>query len=154
MSEALQELIAIAGRHARGRRTKTAIPRVSIGRSEVPTPPLPELCLPTALFVLQGTKSVLIGDRALRYDAASYFVYAVEAPATSRLIEASAARPYLAIGFALNVEAVAALLVDHKPPAGDDFMTCPISDDLLDALRRTLRLLDRPEEIPVQPIDG
>ncbi|WP_292061092.1 AraC family transcriptional regulator N-terminal domain-containing protein [Mesorhizobium sp.] len=63
MDEALRELIAIAGRHARGRRTRTAVPRVTIGRSEVPTPPLPELCQPTALFVLQGTKSVLIGDR-------------------------------------------------------------------------------------------
>ena len=31
MNEALQELIAIAGRHAKGRRTKTAIPRVTIG---------------------------------------------------------------------------------------------------------------------------
>ncbi|RUU49030.1 AraC family transcriptional regulator, partial [Mesorhizobium sp. M2C.T.Ca.TU.002.02.1.1] len=37
MNEALQELISIAGRHANGRRTKTAIPRVTIGRSEVPT---------------------------------------------------------------------------------------------------------------------
>jgi AraC-like DNA-binding protein len=150
MSETLQELIAMAGRHARGRRTRTAIPRVSIGRSEVPTPPLPELSLPTALFVLQGTKSVLIGNRSLRYDAASYFVYAVEAPATSQLIEASAAQPYLAIGFALDVEVIAALLVDHKPAVGgDDFTTCPTTDDLLDALRRMLRLLDRREEIPV-----
>ncbi|TPN67069.1 AraC family transcriptional regulator, partial [Mesorhizobium sp. B1-1-5] len=39
MREALLELIAIAGRHAHGRRTRTAIPRVTIGRSEVPTPP-------------------------------------------------------------------------------------------------------------------
>jgi hypothetical protein len=86
MNEALRELIAIAGRHARGRRTKTAIPRVTIGRSEVPTPPLPELCQPTTLFVLQGTKTVLLGDRTLAYSAGSYFVYAVETPATSQLI--------------------------------------------------------------------
>ncbi|TIU76299.1 MAG: AraC family transcriptional regulator, partial [Mesorhizobium sp.] len=67
MSDILQELIAMAGRHARGRRTKTAISRVTIGRSELPTPPLPELCQPTALLVLQGTKTVLIGDRTLAY---------------------------------------------------------------------------------------
>ncbi|TJV03264.1 MAG: AraC family transcriptional regulator [Mesorhizobium sp.] len=150
MEETLQELIAIAGRHAHGRRTKTAIPRVSIGRSEVATPPLPELCQPTALFVLQGTKTVLIGDRALRYGAGSYFVYAVETPATSQLIEASSARPYVAVAFALDIELIATLIVDHKPALdGDSFVTNRADDELLDAWRRMLRLLDRPAEIPV-----
>lgn len=150
MSEIRQELIALASRHAKGRRTKTAIPRVTIGRSEVPTSPLPELCQPTALLVLQGTKTVLIGDRTLRYGDGSYFVYAVEAPATSQLIEASSARPYIALAFALDVELIADLLIDHGPVADSDgFVTYTADDDLLDAWRRMLRLLDRPEEIPV-----
>jgi len=150
MEEVLQELIGIAGRHAHGRRTKTAIPRVTIGRSEVATPPLPELCQPTALFVLQGTKTVLIGDRTLRYGAGSYFIYAVETPATSQLIEASSARPYTAIAFALDVGLIAALIIDHKPAVdGDGFVTNRADDELLDAWRRMLRLLDRPTEIPV-----
>lgn len=150
MEEVLQELIAIAGRHAHGRRTRTAIPRVSIGRSEIATPPLPELCQPTALFVLQGTKTVLIGDRTLRYGAGSYFVYAVETPATSQLIEASSARPYVAVAFALDIELIATLIVDHKPALdGDSFVTDRADDELLDAWRRMLRLLDRPVEIPV-----
>lgn len=111
---------------------------------------MPELCQPTALFVLQGTKSVLIGERTLRYQAGSFFVYAVETPATSQLIEASTAHPYVAIGFALDVKAIAALLIEHEPAVGgDDFMTYLANDDLLDAWRRMLRLLDRPAEIPV-----
>ena len=150
MADILHELIDMAGRHARGRRTKTAIPRVTIGRSEVPTSPLPELCQPTALLVLQGTKTVLVGDRTLAYSAGSYFVYAVEAPATSQLIEASSARPYMALAFAIDIELIAGLLVDHKPVVdGDNFVTNTAGDDLLDAWRRMLRLLDRPEEIPV-----
>jgi AraC-like DNA-binding protein len=150
MSQALEELLEIAGRHARGRRTKTAIPRVLISRSGAPTPPLPGLCEPAALLVLQGVKSVLIGDRALRYDPASYFIYAVETPATGQVIEASTARPYLAIGFTIDVQTVAALLVDHEPAVGGDgFTTYPVNDDLLDAWRRMMRLLDRPAEIPV-----
>jgi len=150
MNEELQELIAIAGRHAKGRRTKTAIPRVTIGHSEVPTPPLPELCQPTTLFVLQGTKTVLIGDRTLAYSAGSYFVYAVETPATSQLIEASVAQPYMAIAFALDTELIAGLLIDHKPAIDcDSFVTNQVDDLLLDAWRRMLRLLDKPAEIPV-----
>ena len=150
MEQALKELLEIAGRHARGRRTKTAIPRVSISRSEAPTPPLASLCEPAALFVLQGVKSVLIGDRVLRYDPASYFIYTVETPATGQLIEASTARPYLAIGFALDVQTVAALVINHEPAVGGNrFSTYPVNDDLLDAWRRMIRLLDRPAEIPV-----
>jgi AraC-like DNA-binding protein len=144
MSQALKELLEIAGRHARGRRTKTAIPGVSISRSEAPTPPLASLCEPAALFVLQGVKSVLIGGRVLRYDPASYFIYTVETPAIGQLIEASAARPYLAIGFALDVQVIAALLVDHEPAVGGSrFTTHPVNDDLLDAWRRMIRLLAR-----------
>ncbi|MER8427029.1 AraC family transcriptional regulator [Mesorhizobium sp. M0435] len=151
MNEALQELIEIAGRHARGRRTRTAVPRVSIGRSEVATAPLPGVWGSGILFVLQGAKTVLIGSRALRYNPASYFIYTVETPTISQIVEASAARPYLAIGLTLDLQAVAALLVEHAPALGGDsfFSTTPVDDDLLDALRRMMRLLDRPAEIPV-----
>jgi len=123
---------------------------VSISRSEAPTPPLASLCEPAALFVLQGVKSVLIGGRVLRYDPASYFIYTVETPAIGQLIEASAAQPYLAIAFTLDIQAIAALLVDHEPAVGANrFTTDPVNDDLLDAWRRMMRLLDRPAEIPV-----
>ncbi len=150
MSEVLRELIDIAGRHARGRRTRTAIPRVSIGRSEATTAPLPGVWGSGILFVLQGAKTVLIGDRALRYNPASYFIYTVETPTISQIVEASAGRPYLAIGFTLDLQAVAALLVEHEPAlGGDSFSTSPVNDELLDALRRMMRLLDRPAEIPV-----
>ncbi|MER8552404.1 AraC family transcriptional regulator [Mesorhizobium sp. M1217] len=151
MSEALQELIEIAGRHARGRRTRTAVPGVSIGRSEVATAPLPGVWGSGILFVLQGAKTVLIGSRALRYKPASYFIYTVETPTISQIVEASAARPYLAIGLTLDLQAVAALLVEHAPALGgySFFSTTPVDDDLLDALRRMMRLLDRPAEIPV-----
>ncbi|ESY66793.1 AraC family transcriptional regulator [Mesorhizobium sp. LNHC252B00] len=150
MSEALQELIEIAGRHARGRRTTTAIPRVSIGRSEVATAPMAGVWGSGILFVLQGAKTVLIGDRTLRYSPASYFIYTVDTPTISQLVEASAKHPYLAIGFALDLQAVAALLVEHEPAlGGDSFSTSPVNEDLLDALRRMMRLLDRPGEIPV-----
>lgn len=92
---------------------------------------------------------MLLGDRTLRYGPASYFLYAVETPATGHVIEASAERPYLAIGLTLDVQAIAALLVDLEPAVGgDDFATHSVSDDLLDALRRMMRLLDRPAELP------
>jgi AraC-type transcriptional regulator N-terminus len=149
MSQALEELAEIADRHAYGQRTRTALPRVPISRSEASTPPLPGLYEPVALLVLQSAKSVLIGDRALRFDPASY-TFTRLIPAIGQVIEASAARPYLAVGFTLDVQAVAALLVNHEPTVGGQgFTTSPANDDLFDARRRMMRLLDRPAEIPV-----
>ncbi len=56
----------------------------------------------------------------------------------------------MAIAFALDIEIIASLLIDHKPAVdGDSFVTHPADDELLDAWRRMLRLLDRPDEIPV-----
>ena len=51
-----------------------------------------ELCL-----VLQGAKQIMIGDQVLRYDPANYFIATVELPVTGRIIEASAAQPYLGL---------------------------------------------------------
>ncbi len=42
------------------------------------------LCL-----VLQGAKQVMIGDRLLRYDPASYFIASVELPVSGQIVEAS-----------------------------------------------------------------
>jgi AraC-like DNA-binding protein len=150
MRPVLQDLIEIANRHARGRRTTTAIPRVLISRTETPAPPELSLCEPAALFVLQGSKSVLIGDQVLRYDSGHHFVYTVETPVTGQVVGASADHPYLAIGFRYNLGMAAALLADLGPVIGEeDFRTHAVDADLLDAWRRMLRLLDRPLEIPV-----
>jgi AraC-like DNA-binding protein len=150
MRPVLQDLIEIADRHACGRRTTTAIPRVLISRSETPTPPELSLCEPAALFVLRGSKTVLIGDQVLRYESGHHFVYTVETPVTGQVVGASAARPYLAIGFRYDVGIAAALLADLQPVIGEDGLrTHPLDDDLLDAWRRMMRLLDRPVEIPV-----
>src|SRR5579862_9678258 len=150
MHPILQDLIEITERHARGRRTTTAIPRVLISRSEAATPPEPTLCEPAALFVLQGSKTVLIGDQVLRYDPGHHFVYTVQTPATGQVVDASAKHPYLAIGFRYDRRMAAALLADIQPAIGQrGFATHPVDDDLLDAWRRMMRLLDRPLEIAV-----
>ena len=137
-------------RHARGRRTTTAIPRVLISRSETPTSPEPTLAEPAALFVLQGSKTVLIGDQMLSYDPGHHFVYTVQTPATGQIVDASVAHPYLAIGYRYDRRMVAALLADIQPVIGQaGFTTHPVDDDLLDAWWRMMRLLERPLEIPV-----
>ncbi|WP_245472965.1 MULTISPECIES: AraC family transcriptional regulator [unclassified Mesorhizobium] len=46
--------------------------------------------------------------------------------------------------------ALKSIQVDYEPAlGGDSFSTSPVNEDLLDALRRMMRLFDRPAEIPV-----
>lgn len=152
MDEQLHHLRGLAARHANGRRTETAIPRVVISTGRETTKPLPGLYAPMLCLVLQGAKQVMIGERVLRYDPASYFIAAVELPATGCIVQASPAQPYIAVSLLLDRELLAALLPDvparaENPGAG--FAVSPVTADLLDAWLRLLRLLDTPRDIPV-----
>ncbi len=106
------------------------------------------LCL-----VVQGEKSVIIGDRVLNYDPGRYFISAIEVPATGRIVKASTDQPYLAVSLVFDPSLVAELL-PYLPVAGDadspaSFAVEPVSTDLLEAWVRMIRLLDRPNDIPV-----
>jgi AraC-like DNA-binding protein len=148
----LNDLRVLALRHAKGRRTETAIPGVIIGAGRETTQPLATLYEPMHCLILQGAKEVMIGDRLIRYDSASYFVASIEVPASGRIVQASPAQPYLGASLALDRGALAALLPDvpgrvEAPTTG--FAISPVTPALLDPWLRLLRLLDTPQDIPV-----
>jgi AraC-like DNA-binding protein len=152
MRERLTQLCALVERHAVGRRMQTPIPRVMIGVSRERTGILPSLYEPMLCLVLQGAKEVMIGDRRLRYDPASYFIASMELPASGQIIRASADEPYAALSLALDWQAIAALLPD-VPATADaqtaSFGVSPVTAELLDPFQRLLALLDSPKDIPV-----
>ena len=153
MRERLTQLCALVERHAVGRRMQTPIPRVIIGLSRERTGILPGLYEPMLCLVLQGAKEVMIGDRRLRYDPASYFIASMELPVSGQIVQASADRPYIAVSLALDWQALAALL--PEVPATADAQTAPasrvspVTAELLDPFQRLLALLDGPNDIPV-----
>jgi AraC-like DNA-binding protein len=152
MQDQLIHLRDLAARHAVGLRTQTAIPRVSINLGRGITKPQPGLYEPMLCVVLQGAKEVLIGDRRLRYDPASYFVASVELPVSGCIVQASTAEPYLSVSLALDRDGLAGLLSDI--PHRDDaqvagFAVSPVTPQLLDPWLRLLRMLDTPRDIPV-----
>jgi AraC-like DNA-binding protein len=153
MQDQLQPIRAIAVRHAKGRRTVTAIPRLSINMMRETTEPQPGLFEPMVCLILQGAKEVMIADRKLRYDPASYFVASMEVPASGCIVQASADSPYVGLALSLNREALAALLPDapaqRSEAAHATFGVSPVTLPLLDAWSRLVRLLDTPAEIPV-----
>lgn len=152
MQELLDRMCSRVLRHTDGMRLETPVPRVGLGVSHARSMPVMTLYEPMVCLVLQGAKQVLIGDRLLRYDAASCFVVSLDLPATGCVIEADADRPYVTAALSLDRGALAALLADLAPVATAEpvsgFGVAPVTRELLEAWDHLLALLDAPDDVP------
>jgi AraC-like DNA-binding protein len=153
MEAQLDELLALVSRHAVDLGTPTPMPRITLNTWSEPTDLRPGLFEPMLCLVLQGAKEVVVGERTLRYDRASYFVASIELAASGRVSEASREKPYVSVAMALNREALAALLPEVEPARSEagvpGFGVSPITPELVDAWLRMMRLLERPQDIPI-----
>ena len=153
METRLTELRALAA-HAENRRTETGIPRVAMVQGEIPEHELAAVYDPMVNLILQGSKSMTIGDRTLRYDPASYFVMSIDLPAVGSIHAADTGEPYLAVSLTIDPKVVAAMLADAPPPdpaaeAKSGFSVASVTPAMLDAWARMLRLMTTPADIPV-----
>ncbi|CAD0359257.1 AraC family transcriptional regulator [Xanthomonas hortorum] len=155
MNSALIELKRLT-RHAQNRRTETGIPRVAMVKGEVPEHALAAVYDPMINLILQGGKSMTVGDRTLHYDPASYFVMTVDLPAIGKVHPAPDGAAYLAVSLTLDPETIAALLHDlpaqaATSAAGADalsFCVASMTGEMLGAWVRLLGLMECPANIP------
>jgi len=144
-------------RHLGGTAPETAVPRLRIHGTHEVGSAMSSRYEPMICLVLRGAKQVTIGDRVLRYDAATCFVTSVEVAAVGCVIEASRERPYLVTSLALNRAVLAELLTElppgltHSDEAGPltGFGVAPVTSDILVAWEQLLALLDSPSDIPI-----
>jgi AraC-like DNA-binding protein len=152
MQTALDELRRLTA-DAENRRTETGIPRVAMVQGEIPQHELAALYDPMINLILQGSKSMTIGDQTLHYDPASYFVMSVDLPAVGSVHPSETGEPYLAVSLTLDVEMIASILERAPASAGrtadQGFSVATVTSELLDAWVRMLRLRERPEDIAV-----
>ena len=152
MQDQLNRMRILAQRHAGGASCQTIIPRVTLHVGAALTSPMPSLYEPVLCLVLQGAKLVLIGDQTLRYDPANYFVATVELPASGRVIEATAAKPYIAVSMKLDRSSLASVISDMPAVSEGQttgFAVSAVTPELLDAWARLVALLDTPDDVPV-----
>jgi AraC-like DNA-binding protein len=109
----------------------------------------------TVLAVIaQGSRRLAVGDRVYEYGAGHYLVASVDLPVTGHVVDASAGNPALGFGMALEPAAVADLLLQVGPgdlprspgAAPPGIVVSHAPEELLDAVVRLLRLLDRPQD--------
>jgi AraC-like DNA-binding protein len=151
----LAELRTLITRHARPD-GGTALDDVQLSSVDRPAPPASSTSGTVLALIVQGAKSLAVGDRLYEYRAGQYLVASVDLPVTGHFTEASPAEPALGLGLTLRPAAVAELLhsapADDLPPAVRTAATPPgiaVSDasgELLDAVVRLLRLLERPRD--------
>ena len=154
MAAPLAELQSLIVRHARPGAPAAALAGVRATISPVPTEVVHCVNEPRLGIVVQGAKRTIVGDRVFEYGDGDFVITSVDLPIASRITRASAARPYLACGIALNPAAIASLLLEA--PGVDELvaMPCgmgvhPAPVELVEAMTRMLRLLDTPRDVPV-----
>ena len=151
MNTQLIELRALAAK-AENRRTETGIPRVAMVQGVIPEHLLAAVYDPMINLILQGSKSLTVGDRTLHYDPATYFVMSIELPAVGVVNPASTGEPYLAVSLTLDATLLTTLLDDLPRPTGHcdreaGFSVAAVTPALMDAWVRMLRLIGDPVAI-------
>jgi AraC-like DNA-binding protein len=151
MTNLLNELRALAAK-AENRLTETGIPRVAMVQGKIPEHDLAAVYAPMVNLILQGSKSMTVGDRTLHYCPANYFVMSIDLPAVGTVWPAATGEPYLAVALTLEPTVVAALLADlpetgSKEKTESGFSVAAVTPELMDAWARMLRLMERPADI-------
>ncbi len=147
MQQAIDELGALAMR-ADSRWTDTGVPRLRMVRSEGCPDQVYE---PMLHLVLQGSKSLSIGDQMLVFQEADYLVVPVHVPATGEVRARGPGKPYLAVSLILDPAIIAAVMADMPqsstmaPSSGFAVSAAPA--EMIDAWLRLMRLIDRPDEM-------
>jgi AraC-like DNA-binding protein len=130
-----------------------AFPGVVLGRFSRPTERVYSVFQPSFCIIAQGSKQMLLGEEAYRYDPGHYLISTVVLPVVSNVVEATEKEPYLGFQLHLDPTVVASVMMESGIEAKQSdasvkaMNVSPTHADLLDAALKLIRLLDTPDEI-------
>jgi AraC-like DNA-binding protein len=150
------DLIELVTRHAPGDGLHdTAIAPLQLIRASAPAQRLPSVYEPGLCVVVQGRKQALVAGDVLTYDPLHCLLISVTIPTIGQILEATPERPYLCVRLNLDPREVGALMLEAGASTGEargverGLRVSRVSDALLDAVLRLLRLLDTPHDARV-----
>lgn len=131
----------------------TSIPRVLLANVHAVSEPTPSVAEPILALCVQGSKRIALGEQIYDQCPGSFLTVAVDLPINGAFVGATRSRPYLGFGLLIDTSVVASLLVDAadilQPPRivrAAGISTGTASDELLDAVARMVKLVDRPRD--------
>ncbi|PZQ16473.1 MAG: AraC family transcriptional regulator [Rhodanobacter denitrificans] len=132
----------------------TAIAGLKLFRCSTPTEPTHCLYEPSLAVIAQGAKRVELADEVYEYRAGQALLTSLDLPVISHISQASAERPYLGLALTLDSRTIMQLAVEADLPpvreaAPRGLRVGGVSDALMDALVRLVRLLDEPAAVPL-----
>lgn len=134
---------------------ETAIEPLQLIRASEPRPGLWTIYEPGLCVVVQGRKQVTLAGEAFRYDPLNYLLVSVTLPVIGQVIEASPQQPYLCVYLALDPREIGELMLEAgvpvraAAPTERGLYVSRVSDELLDAVLRLLKLLLAPRDAVV-----
>ncbi|WP_433296654.1 AraC family transcriptional regulator [Pseudonocardia sp. CA-142604] len=148
----LDELRVLLDRHARPD-LATSIDGVRICKVDYAAAPESSMSGTVLAVIAQGGKRLALGDRFYDYGAGQYLVASVDVPVTGHVMDVAPGMPTLGFGMTLEPAVIAELLqaepgdLPWSPgTAQPGIAVSDAPDELLDAVVRLLRLLDRPRD--------
>jgi AraC-like DNA-binding protein len=133
----------------------TPIPGVRMMRAYGPTGPMRSIYKPLICLVLQGAKTLAVGNEVHEFTAGQSLILSVDRPVVGRITRASQREPYLALAVELDMGVVREInaqvdVSEHAPASAGSALFIEDTDAAaLDCAKRLVRLLDRPDAIPV-----
>jgi AraC-like DNA-binding protein len=132
----------------------TEIPGLTLVRRTTQTAPACMTYEPSIAVIAQGRKRVDLGPTTFIYDESRYLLTSVDLPIASCVMEASEAKPFLALALKLEMSIVRELLLSEEIAANNPQPDSPgmaigeATPELLGACCRLVELLDNPRDIP------
>lgn len=117
-----------------------------------PTHPVHGLFSPAVCVVAQGAKEAYLGDEVFRYDQNHFLLGSLDVPIIGRVVEATPEKPHLSVKLELDPAIIASVSVEvdgastKAESSVRSMATSELSDELLDAFLRLVRLLDTPSD--------
>ncbi|OLT02203.1 AraC family transcriptional regulator [Pseudonocardia sp. CNS-004] len=149
----LEEIRRLVSTHARPD-PRTPIDGLLLSRVETQEPDH-SLTDPLLVVMAQGGKRLLLGDETFEYRSGQFLVVTTDLPVTGRFLGATRQTPALGMGLVLRPAVIAELLLEAPAARSSRQATAPAmatgdaGPELLDAVARLLRLLDRPADARV-----
>jgi AraC-like DNA-binding protein len=134
---------------------QTPVPGLRMMCMEEPGSELLSIYRPLVCLVLQGAKRMAVGREERVFAQGQSVIVGADVPVTGRVVKASRAEPYLAVAVELDVAVlreVALQFGNETIPRASEIQTLFWEDTdeaALDCAMRLMRLLDRPEAVPI-----
>jgi AraC-like DNA-binding protein len=131
---------------------QTPVPGLTTIRADAPSGLVHAISRPLVCLVLQGRKEVTMGDHHYAFEAGDSLLITADVPTVSQVTRASADMPYLSLVLDLDLAMIADLSLQMQAApaaAGDPVRNEPTDAEVTDAALRLMKLLDRPQAVPV-----